>query len=390
MDELTTAPRLYEGPDEVDDFPDLDEVLKAPFNEQKFPLSYLKPLGSLLDTSLVQVDNEKNWIKCHRLIALAVAESMEPRETSLAFHKLLFFLNATFPRQDHGEPLLNHWRKCEELASQVQALLDTFSRYREHLANMHIGEPILLCELICRCSWYFYEKGHFRAALEMVGKGTSICDRALKTGFHPGYTHVFVQDMVSHLVNVQAAVAREKPDLVNVLSLAQKVCDIREENKISKPGLDPGGDGWILMAKGNLAVSLMTLDRMQEALNTLLEILPLLETDDMKYTQDIHLSNAALCLLRLGHLEKATDYINRTMKCVMQRDGANETEALAICHFYLSGIHEAQRDISTAREHLQRCLSIRKTLKPHHHYTGFTHHKMGVLQQLNGQHERAM
>jgi len=365
-------------------------VLKAPFDEQKLPLSYLKPLGSLLDTSLIQLDNEKNWIKCHRLVALAVTESMEPRELSLVFHKLLFFLNATFPRQDHGEPLLNHWRKCEELASQIQALLETFSLYRDHVAGDHIGEPVLLCELICRCSWYFYEKGHFETALEMVGKGFSICAGALKTGFHPGYTHVFVQDMVSHLVNVQAAVAREKPDLANVLGLAQQVCEIREKNKLSKPGLDPGGDGWILMARGNLAVSLMTLDRMEEALKILLEILPLLETDDVKHTQDIHLSNAALCFSRLGQLDKATDYINRAIKCVNQRDGADETEALAICYFYLSGIREAKNDIPGAHQHLQRCLRIRTTLKPHHYYTGFTHHKMGVLEQLSGRHERAV
>jgi tetratricopeptide (TPR) repeat protein len=253
---------------------------------------------------------------------------------SIIFHKLVFFLNASFPRQTDGRPLHDQWERCGELASQVLSLLASYQLYRDAI-TIHHGEPLLLCEVICRCAWYLYEKGQFGVALDMVAGGMLICNAALAPrrhgSNHPGYSRWFAQDMVSHLTNVQATIARERPDADCGLRLAQEVLDIRLGN--SKHEDSEGGgvsaeeeESWIAAARGNLAVSLMGVDRTEEALDVLLE---LLNRADAKRNEDIYLSNAALCLSRLGRVEDAAAYLVRAMESVTRLRG-KDTAQMAV------------------------------------------------------------
>lgn len=306
-------------------------------------------------------------MKCHRLVQIAVAKSMSPRTMSLVFHKLVFFLNASFPRQTEGRPLLDQWEKCDELASQVEALLKAYKQQQQQQQHQKdMVEPILLCEIICRCAWYgvfnpcfsnrvclaggwwllgisihnmltkkclfvccryFYERGQYESSLRLVDEGLSICTRALARGNHPGYSAWFVKDMTSHLNNVKATVYREQPAVDHGLELAQLVLDIRRGNRNSDPGSSPASEEyWISLAKGNLAVSLMGVDRNEEALDLLLG---LVGREDAKPNQDIHLENVALCLSRLGRLEEAIGYISRAMESVKVL-GGEDTARMAV------------------------------------------------------------
>lgn len=87
-------------------------------------------------------------MKCHRLVRIAVARSMTPKSICLIFNCLVFFLNATFPTQAEGKPLHDQWERCEELTNQVSALLESYSTHQ-----INIGSPVLLCEVVTRCSW---------------------------------------------------------------------------------------------------------------------------------------------------------------------------------------------------------------------------------------------
>lgn len=107
-----------------------------------------KALSSLLNSSLLEVDSEGTYLKCHRLVRLAVAESMSPSTKSSVFNRVIFQLNAAFPTQSDGRPLHDKWHECEKLASQVAGVLDSYSFYKDDL-----DEPILLCEVVVRCSW---------------------------------------------------------------------------------------------------------------------------------------------------------------------------------------------------------------------------------------------
>ncbi|KAK1758829.1 hypothetical protein QBC47DRAFT_457232 [Echria macrotheca] len=363
---------LLEGPDMCQEFPSLEATLDTPFNDLS---AFDQARASLLRPSLAKVDKDGSRIRCHRLVQTAVAQSMSPQTISKVFHQLVFFMNASFPHQDGGRPLLDQWEKCEELASQVQALLESYKRHREH-----IGEPILLCEIICRCSWYFYERGQYKTSLEMTDDGISICERAL-AGSHAGYSRWFVRDMISHLANVRAAVLRDIPAVDHGLTLAQQVLEIRQGNRRSGSELSADEKFWVSAAKGNLAVSLMGSGQDEEALQVLME---LLESKDADCNRDLYLGNTGLCLLRLGRLNDAEAYLDRAVESTRELRG-EDTARMAVCYFYLSTLYRKKGNLSSAMTTLQHCLNLRtQHLMPHHHHTGFTHHQMGVLLQTSG------
>lgn len=169
---------------------------------------------------------------------------------------------------------------------------------------------------------YFYEKGQFEAALQIVEKALLICNRAIKTSDHPGYSPWFVQDMTSHLINVQATIGREKPTADHGLWLSRQVCAIRELNQ--RPGNQEDAF-WVATAQGNLAVSLMGIERYQDALDILLH---LIIRPDMKPHEDIYLCNICLCLTHLDRLDEATVY-NEKATHLIQTTKGDETVQMA-------------------------------------------------------------
>lgn len=288
-----------------------------------------RALASLLDFSLLQIDDGGIYLKCHRLVRVAVSESMSPKTKSSVFNRVIFQLNAAFPLQSDGRPLHDQWAECEKLAPQVAGVLDSYSIYKDDL-----DEPILLCEIVARCSWYvaqvrhgklctnpeyltvfgreryFYEKGQFETALQLIEKALLICHSALKTSDHPGYSPWFVKDMTSHLINVQATIDREKPAADYGLHLSEEVCAIRESNQ--RPG-NQEDIFWIATARGNLAVSLMGIGQFQQALDILFD---LISRSDMKPHEDIYLCNICLGLTHVGRLDEALAYNGRAVRAI--------------------------------------------------------------------------
>ncbi|KAJ4416303.1 hypothetical protein N0V82_006833 [Gnomoniopsis sp. IMI 355080] len=303
------AMRLLDGPDLPEELSQLDNLLMNPLNE------VFTALASLLDQSLIQIDDAGANLQCHRLVRLAVAESMPLATRSSVFNRVVFQLNAAFPSQSGGRPLHDQWHKCERLATQVAGVVESYLIHKAHL-----DAPILLCEIVARCSWYFYEKGQFKSALELVDKALQICDRATKTSDHPGYSPWFVQDMKSHLINVQATIAREKPTVDNGLHLSVQVCNIRVLNE--RP-CNEEDSFWIATARGNLAVSLMGVHRCQEALDISLD---LISRPDMKPLEDIYLCNICLCLTQLDRLDEALTYNDRAVQAIEASKGKETIE----------------------------------------------------------------
>lgn len=255
-----------------------------------------RSLEALIELAFITTDDNNAKLKCHQLVQIAAENSMSPSELSSIFNQLVFFLNASFPAQMDGQALLSQWEQCEKLASNVMFILKSYRRLRDQ-----IHPPVLLAEVACRCSWYYYEKGQYSAAIEMAEDAISLCEHALERGNHPGYSEWFVRDMISHQVNTKTAVAKRIPTPDHGLSLAEEVLRIRESNRRE---LNQEDDMWIAAARGNLAVSLMAVGRDDEALRILLV---LIDRPDMKSNKDVYLSNLCLCLTHLGHWEEALD-----------------------------------------------------------------------------------
>lgn len=64
------------------------------------------------------------------------------------FYRALLLLNAAFPTQSDGLPLLEQWIICEEYCPHILALLNAYDKFKGNL-----GHPILLCEIVRRCAW---------------------------------------------------------------------------------------------------------------------------------------------------------------------------------------------------------------------------------------------
>ena len=317
---------------------------------------------------------------------------MSSEQKSTVLNKLVFFLNAAFPAQVDGQPLLSQWPKCDEFAASVVSVLGSC------IKNMdHIRQPALLAEVACRCAWYYYEKGWFDTARRMTNQVIEFCEQLLATGNHAGYTRWYVTDMISHQFNTKGAIGMKIPETDHGLEMYQKALNIRVGNL--REG-NPEDQMWIGAAMGNLAISLMATGKAEQALPKLLE---LVQREDMKTNEDLYLSNLCLCFHLLLRLEEALVTSEAAVECIKRRWGsndvriatwvprnpfrgkANETSVM----FYVSNIRERMGDIDGAHEAIAVCMEIRKQNMPLHPETGLTHHRMGVLFRRRGDAARA-
>ncbi|KAI1137572.1 hypothetical protein F5Y05DRAFT_74735 [Hypoxylon sp. FL0543] len=347
----TPEAMLFEGPDVPNEIENLDDLLDNPFNQV---LALNGAIMSLRDRALVKLNNNTKQINCHRLVRHAVLKSMGRSTKQSVFNRLVFFLNASFPTQEDGKPLHSKWSSCETLASQVSALLQSYSLYKND-----IGHPILLCEVAVRCAWYFLELGHYHAAKQMAEQSIEICDTAIRQGSHPGYS------------------TWEQPGSDFGVSLSEKVRDIRVNNR--RHG-NPEDDMWIAAAEGNLAVSLMSCGRAEEAYEILLR---LRRRDDMKANEDVYLRNTCLCLYMLGRLDEALEVNGEAVDIARLKRG-DSSEQVAACYFDLANIHIRKGNMPGALDSLQECLSRRNASMPLHQITAFTLHKTGEAVALEG------
>ncbi|OTA96823.1 hypothetical protein M434DRAFT_27437 [Hypoxylon sp. CO27-5] len=371
----TPEAMLFEGPDLQNEIENLDYLIDNPFKEV---LALDGAIMNLRDRALVKLNDNTNRINCHRLVRQAVLKSMGHATKHTTFSQLVFYLNASFPTQEDGRPLHSKWTSCEVLASQVSALLESYSLYRNEL-----GHPILLCEVAARCAWYFLESGRYLAARQMAEQSLDLCDSALRQGYHPGYSTWFVKDMTSHLYNVLATIERERPDHDFGVSLSKKVLDIRINNRRDS---NPEDDMWIAAAEGNLAVSLMDCGRSTEAYEI---ILRLRQRDDMKANEDIYLRNTCVCLLKLGRLDEALEVNGEAINAAREKRGES-SEQVAACYFDLANIHIQKGNRAAALDALQECLDRRNIFMPLHQVTAFTLQKIGDAAAMEGDYMASM
>jgi len=365
---------LSEGPDDVENFVNLNMILENPFEDS---IVFDHSRSILLDLALIKMDGSNNKIKCHRLVQLAAEWSMSSEQKSTILNKLVFFLNAAFPAQVDGQPLLSQWPKCDEFAASVVSVLESCIKNLDH-----IRQPALLAEVACRCAWYYYEKGWFDTARRMTDQVIEFCEQLLATGNHAGYTRWYVIDMISHHFNTKGAIGMKIPEADHGLEMYQTSLNIRVGNLREGNQED---QMWIGAAMGNLAISLMATGEAEQALPKLLE---LVQREDMKTNEDLYLSNLCLCFYLLFRLEEALVTSEAAVECIKRRWGSNDVR-IATVMFYVSNIRERMGDIDGAQEAIAICMDIRQQNMPLHPETGLTYHRMGVLFRRNGDTERA-
>lgn len=74
-------------------------------------------------------------------------------KVQMIFDRAVFALNAGFPKTPGGRALLQDWSICNMYRSHVASLLGMYERFASHLMP-----PVLLCEIIRRCSWLVFSQ----------------------------------------------------------------------------------------------------------------------------------------------------------------------------------------------------------------------------------------
>ena len=152
--------------------------------------------------------------------------------------------------------------------------------------------------------------------MDVCHQANTICEKAIRTGVHPGYSTWFVKDTSTYLYNVQASVEFEMTSPDSSLALHMKIRDIREANKRAGNSAD---EMWIGAANGNIAVSLLGENRPAEALDILQT---LIERDDLISQRDNYfLNNISLALRLLGRLDEAVNLSEQAQAAIQKLHG---------------------------------------------------------------------
>lgn len=238
---------------------------------------------------------------------------MTKGEISLVLNKLVFLLNSSFPTQSNGEPLLSQWDQCDKFAASIVSVLDACIRHIEA-----VSQPILIAEVVCRCSWYYCEKGWFGHAARLADDAIALCERVGSNMDHAGYSAWYVRDMISHHFNTKGVIGAKIPLPDFGLSMYEKVLQIRTNNRREGNAED---EMWIGAAIGNSAISLMAIGRAEEALPKLYE---LTQREDMRPNKDVYLSKFCLCLYLLGRHNEALVQSEIASACIRSHWGEDD------------------------------------------------------------------
>ena len=81
-------------------------------------------------------------------------------------------LNAWFPNQVKGRPLLSFWSECEKYSLHAIKLASWYFPLRD---SRNITATLDFVELMSNCSWYLHDRGESDDCLKLVDAGREAC-----------------------------------------------------------------------------------------------------------------------------------------------------------------------------------------------------------------------
>ncbi|KAI9052701.1 hypothetical protein LZ554_002978 [Drepanopeziza brunnea f. sp. 'monogermtubi'] len=281
----------------------------------------------------------------------------------------MLLLHAAFPTQEDGKPLHEQWRECELYYRHTSSLLDNYQWLKDE-----IQYPIVLCEVVTRCSWFLLEQGRFKASTAMAQQASVICEHAIRSSKHPGFSTHYMLYLQTHLYNVLSGIQLQQlaPDCG--LALFTKIRDIRANNQRSG---DTDYAKWLNFAELNRALALIAQGRAEEALAIYQS------REDIETNRDFNLANISIFLYLLKRYDEASTYARIAIDVTRDVRGENSPSA-AYPLFYLGSIYSHQGNLDEAFKALSKCLAIRQEKMPRHLDTGLTLHKLAVVVRQRG------
>jgi tetratricopeptide (TPR) repeat protein len=168
---------------------------------------------------------------------------------------------------------------------------------------------------------FLYERAQYRAAEVILDQACSILEEALAKNLHPGFGKYYVAWLTSDLYNNRGAIAYEKNGKDHGLYWFEKTKALRQS--VSRPG-NKYDDLWIMLSNGNIANSLISARRPEEALPLLEELIISTAFEDNK---DLYFANICCCYQEVGMLDKAIEVGKRALELTVENHGPQSLKA---------------------------------------------------------------
>lgn len=168
---------------------------------------------------------------------------------------------------------------------------------------------------------FLYERAQFRDAEVILDRACSILEEAMTRNVHPGFGKYYVAWLTSDLYNTRGAIAYEKNGKDHGLHWFEKTKALRQS--VSRPG-NIYDDLWIMLSDGNIANSLISAGRPEEALPLLEELITSTAFEDNK---DLYFANICCCYQEVGKLDEAIEVGKKALELTVKNHGSQSLKA---------------------------------------------------------------
>ncbi|OBT62906.1 hypothetical protein VE03_07906 [Pseudogymnoascus sp. 23342-1-I1] len=169
--------------------------------------------SELAKAAIVDINVKDKTISIHRLVQTSFLHYLEPSTLQVVFDMITTLLNARFPKQVKGRPLLLFWSECEKYYLHVIKVASWYSSLRD---SRQIVANLDFVELMSNCSWYLHESGKSDDCLNLVEAGKEACTDKDSL-------------LYSHLLNTAGAQLLEQNKLILMRQNLERSLEIREK-----------------------------------------------------------------------------------------------------------------------------------------------------------------
>lgn len=304
----------------------------------------------------------------HRLVSDTTQKNLDDQSYVQTYKVAVHLVNALFPKQVAGAPMVKLWPECEKHLRQVLILVDHYRQLKQATPAL---EPLWdLAEMISNAAWYMDERGLGHLALDLVNIGLANC----------GPERTWLE---AHLHNTAGTIYAERSDFSSALEHA----DLTRSIYASVYGEESLTVAGALNNIGNLMTAWGKYDEALVAHKKAISIRKR-PHDDIRITLGQSYSNLCHCLILMGRLDEAREAIAEAEKYWIAQYGRRSMPVAK--QLYNEGnVHYAAGDLDKALEIHLETLSIREEVLRQHEATAASSYKVACILHEQGRLDEA-
>ncbi|KAI1121629.1 P-loop containing nucleoside triphosphate hydrolase protein [Nemania abortiva] len=321
-------------------------------------ITFEEPKEELVDLALIDMEGDN--LSIHRLVQTTCLHHIHTEMLQKAFGLACSLLNAVFPKQLFGRPLVPEWPSCLLYATHVQNIA---TRFEELQSRLIITDEFL--EVLSNCAWYLHEIGDWYDSGEMVRVAKLACPKEKPR-------------VLSHLENTLGASLFESNKLEKCRESLDSALSIRRT-------IMEEGDEDLLCTINNYANLESGSGHPEKALQLYDEVQSIRERMGTETQVSLALTygGKGQALVQLGRYVEAEEFYNKAYAIIVNEYGP-EGHYVGHLHYVYGNLKLAKSDIGAALEDYRRGLEIYRASQPNHILTACLLFKIGCIDIKQG------